>query len=67
MTERMIGSIRRECLDYIFIFGTSHMRQTLKQYTQDCHRVRLHLLLAIDSQILRAFNVKVKSLHAVSS
>jgi transposase InsO family protein len=30
--ERLIGSIRRECLDHIVIFGEDHLRQVLKAY-----------------------------------
>jgi transposase InsO family protein len=30
--ERLIGSIRRECLDQIVIFGEAHLRQVLKAY-----------------------------------
>ena len=28
--ERLIGSIRRECLDHVVIFGEAHLRQVLK-------------------------------------
>jgi hypothetical protein len=33
-TERLIGSIRRECSDHIIVFGEAHLRQTLKSYAQ---------------------------------
>jgi hypothetical protein len=29
-TERLIGSIRRECVDHIVVFGEEHRRQLLK-------------------------------------
>src|SRR4029077_9691575 len=32
-TERLIGSIRRECLDHIVVFGEAHLRRILKSYT----------------------------------
>jgi hypothetical protein len=28
--ERLIGSIRRECLDHVVVFGEAHLRQILK-------------------------------------
>jgi len=30
--ERLIGSIRRECLDHIIVLGEEHLRQILKNY-----------------------------------
>lgn len=30
--ERLIGSIRRECLDHIVVFGEAHLRRVLKAY-----------------------------------
>src|SRR5271168_381939 len=30
--ERLIGSIRRECLDHIIVFGEAHLRRILKSY-----------------------------------
>src|ERR1700688_4389790 len=30
--ERLIGSIRRECLDHIIVFGEAHLRRTLRSY-----------------------------------
>jgi transposase InsO family protein len=32
--ERLIGSIRRECLDHIVVFGDAHLRQILAAYTR---------------------------------
>lgn len=51
--ERMIGSIRRECLDHTIIFGEAHLRRTLKSYAQYYNRARTHLSLAKDSPIHR--------------
>jgi transposase InsO family protein len=31
--ERLIGSIRRECLDHIVVFGEAHLRRILAAYT----------------------------------
>jgi hypothetical protein len=30
--ERVIGSIRRECLDHVIVFGESSLRRTLSSY-----------------------------------
>lgn len=44
--ERIIGSIRRECLDHIVIFDERHLRRILSSYVQYYHRTRMHLSLA---------------------
>jgi hypothetical protein len=31
-TERLIGSIRRECLDHVVVFGERHLRHALLSY-----------------------------------
>ncbi|MCB2106924.1 MAG: integrase core domain-containing protein [Rhodobacteraceae bacterium] len=51
--ERIIGSIRRECLDHTITFGESHLRRTLKSYARYYNRARTHLSLAKDSPIPR--------------
>jgi len=43
--ERLIGSIRRECLDHIVAFGEAHPRRTLKTYAVYYNHVRTHLSL----------------------
>jgi transposase InsO family protein len=30
--ERLIGSIRRECLDHLIVFSEQHLRQILRAY-----------------------------------
>jgi hypothetical protein len=32
--ERLIGSIRRECLDHIIVSGEGHLRQILQSYAR---------------------------------
>src|SRR5258707_5532913 len=32
--ERLIGSIRRECLDHVIILGEAHLRRILKSYAR---------------------------------
>jgi len=46
--ERVIGSIRRECLDYTIIFNARHLRRVLSSYVGYYHRSRTHLALAKD-------------------
>jgi transposase InsO family protein len=43
--ERLIGSIRRECLDHIVVFGDAHLRQILAAYTGYYNELRTHLSL----------------------
>jgi len=47
--ERVIGSIRRECLDHPIVFNESALRRTLNLYFAYYHRSRTHLSLAKDS------------------
>jgi transposase InsO family protein len=48
--ERVIGSIRRECLDHIVIFNERHLRRVLSSYIDYYHRSRTHLSLEIYRQ-----------------
>jgi transposase InsO family protein len=46
--ERVIGSIRRECLDHIVIFNERHLRRVLSSYVDYYQRTRTHLSLEKD-------------------
>jgi len=46
--ERVIGSIRRECLDHIVIFNERHLRRVLSSYIDYYQRSRTHLSLEKD-------------------
>jgi transposase InsO family protein len=46
--ERLIGSIRRECLDHVIVFNEGHLRRLLTSYFQYYHRWCTHLSLAMD-------------------
>ena len=46
--ERIIGSIRRECLDHVVIFNEHHLRRVLSCYFQYYHKTRTHLSLDKD-------------------
>jgi len=52
--ERVIGSIRRECLDHVIVFHESSLRRTLNSYFDYDHRSRTHLSLGKDSPEPRA-------------
>lgn len=47
--ERMIGSIRRDCLDHVVVLGEDHLRCILKSYFDYYHQTRTHLSLDKDS------------------
>ena len=51
--ERLIGSIRRECLDHIVVFGEAHLRRILFAYADYYNEVRTHLSLFKDSPVQR--------------
>jgi transposase InsO family protein len=46
--ERIIGSIRRECLDHVIVFDEHHLRRVLSAYFEYHHRSRTHLSLGKD-------------------
>src|SRR5881396_2441147 len=47
--ERVIGSIRRECLDHVVVLNQVHLRRILTIYSWYDHRTRTHLGLAKDA------------------
>jgi hypothetical protein len=47
--ERVIGSIRRECLDHVIILNRRHLRRVLRAYLAYYHRSRTYLALAKDA------------------
>jgi putative transposase len=47
--ERVVGSIRRECLDHVIVFHEASLRRTLASYLDYYHRSRTHLSLGKDS------------------
>ena len=52
--ERLIGTLRRECLDHVLIFGERHLRQVLKSYSLYYNETRTHLGLCKDTPLPRA-------------
>jgi transposase InsO family protein len=47
--ERLIGSVRRECLDHVIVLNRSHLHHLLKDYFAYYHRWRTHLGLDKDA------------------
>ena len=48
-SERLNGSIRRECLDRVIIFGERHLRGVLRDYFEYYNRYRVHQSLEMDA------------------
>ena len=51
--ERLIGSIRRECLDHVIVLGEAHLRRILKSYAGYYNSVRTHRSLNKDAPVSR--------------
>jgi transposase InsO family protein len=51
--ERLIGSIRRECLDHLIIVDERHLRRLLRDYANYYNRLRTHLSLNKDAPLGR--------------
>jgi transposase InsO family protein len=52
--ERLIGSIRRECLDHVVVFSERHLRHILLSYMSYHNEIRTHLSLEKDAPVSRA-------------
>jgi transposase InsO family protein len=52
--ERLVGTIRRECLDHVLIIGIQHLRTVLASYAAYYNQVRTHLALQKDAPLRRA-------------
>ena len=61
--ERLIGSIRRECLDHLIVFGEAHLRRILGAYAAYYNEARTHRSLNKDAPFHRA----VQRIGAITS
>ena len=52
--ERLIGTIRRECLDHLIVFGQAHLRRILGKYSAYSNESRIHRSLDKDAPFHRA-------------
>jgi len=46
--ERLVGSIRRECLDHVIVLNERHLKRILTRYFDYYHRWRCHQSLEMD-------------------
>lgn len=51
--ERVIGTIRRECLDYVIVLNEQHLRRILSSYFAYYRDARTHLSLDCNSPVPR--------------
>jgi transposase InsO family protein len=51
--ERLIGSIRRECLDHVLVMSEAHLRKILRAYALYYNSLRTHRSLNKDAPISR--------------
>jgi transposase InsO family protein len=51
--ERLIGSIRRECLDHVIVWGEPHLRRIVRSYANYYNNMRTHRSLNKDAPISR--------------
>ena len=52
--ERLIGTLRRECLDHMIVFGEAHLRRILGKYVAYYNGSRIHRALDKDAPFSRA-------------
>ena len=52
--ERLIGTLRRECLDQVLIYGERHLRRILALYSSYYNQTRTHLALRKDAPLRRS-------------
>ena len=73
--ERLIGSIRRECVDHIVVLGEAHLRRILESYARYYNGIRTHRSLDKDAPAFRpiqrigniASHAILGGLHALAS
>jgi hypothetical protein len=55
--ERLIGSIRRECLDHLVVLSEAHLWQILQSYADYYNKIRTHWSLGKDAPCFRPVRV----------
>jgi len=56
--ERLIGSVRRDCLDHVIVLNESHLKRTLSSYFEYYHHDRTHYGLGKDTPFERPVQSK---------
>jgi transposase InsO family protein len=64
--ERLIGSIRRECIDRVVVLGEGHLCHVLQSYLQYYNETGTHLSLDKDAPIPRAVEAVGRILRIAS-
>jgi transposase InsO family protein len=64
--ERLIGSIRRECLDHLVILSEDHLRRILRTYAWYYNKIRTHRSLAKDAPLGRVVQIGSHAIWADS-
>ena len=59
--ERMIGSVRKDCLDYVIVLNEKHLKRILTEYFEYYHFDRTHLGLSKDTPFERPVKNKPKN------
>ena len=54
IAKRVIGTLRRECLDQMLVFGEAHLRRILSAYVTYYNQARTHMALQKDAPLHRA-------------
>ena len=57
IAERLIGTLRRECLDQIVVFGEAHLSRVLSAYAAYYNQTSPHLALQKDAPLTRAIQL----------
>src|SRR5450830_1775884 len=64
--ERLIGSIRRECVDHFVVLGEAHLRRILRSYARYYNDIRTHRSLNKDASVSRPVQrTGIISSHAI--
>jgi len=56
--ERVIGSVRRDCLNHVIVINDNHLRRILKDYFRYYHESRTHLSLDKDAPGFRCSSIE---------
>jgi transposase InsO family protein len=62
--ERLIGTIRRECLDHVIVLGETHLRRILGKYASYYNGSRIHRSLDKDAPFHRAIEAFYRALRS---
>jgi len=61
--ERLIGTIRRECVDHMIVFGEAHLRRILGEFAAYYNKVRVHRSLDMDARSIGGLKTLATSDH----